>query len=61
MSQRIISVGKVATTNVGIGSLAYETAIRIAHGTAPTANPFFAKGGMHRRVDTDGSGGIYTK
>jgi hypothetical protein len=61
MSQRIMSSGKIATPGVQIGAIVYGVPIRIAHGTPPTNDPFFTSVGMHRRIDADGSRGVYTK
>jgi hypothetical protein len=61
MSQRLCGTARIATPGVNIGAKIYGTVIRIAHETAPTSNPFFSTLGMHHRIDSDGSRGVYTK
>lgn len=58
-SHRVIHTGKLSMPNIAKGAIVYQSVIRIAHGTAPTSNPFFSKGGMHRKVNSLGSTTIY--
>lgn len=62
MTQRIISFGKYAIPNQGIGARCFAKLIRIvASGTAPTKNPYVDAIGMHMRVDMLGSRQTYIK
>lgn len=63
MQQRTKTFGRQATPSLNIGAIIVgkikrETALG---GAAPTANPFGAILGVHRRVDSFGSASTYTK
>jgi hypothetical protein len=59
---RVRSFGKHATPGITIGSMYCLKVRRItATGTAPSAGPFIMNISIHRRVDSDGSRGVYTK
>jgi hypothetical protein len=59
---RVRSFGLHATPGITIGSMYCLKVRRItATGTAPSAGPFIMNINIHRRIDSDGSRGVYTK